>query len=637
MASVKRSRPTDFALADPLRPPAARRRHLLSSLYSQSFTHQTALQAHHSCVNALAISPGEGRWLASGGDDKRVLLWDATHEARDGTVGEPKAWFTGAQSNIFSIDFVCDGTKVFSAGNDTAVMCHDLETSAASTLPAFATTSASSPAGPTNIWLDNDDSIHGLSCHPSNPNLFLTAAADGTLRQYDSRTSPGCVGAIADTYEMADVRYHPISNDLFAYCGEEGRAGLIDGRMAWTDGSGTGGASWRAKVAREAAVVQYDTLLVRSKEPKTSSFPPTRASDVPEPITHGVDPQRARPGISSLAFAPSGSLLCLTLSGYLPTLYELSSPQPLATFSAPLPDPSPEPGLPRTYRNSCTTKHGSFGGGPGAVPGEGLFYAAGSDDFKSYVWEVPTVEMMKEKRRELKSGTPEEKDIGFASLQTPDLLTLPARLTSPSSILTGHRSIVNTALFHPTLPYLFTSGVEKVIIRHSASASPLSPSSTQLRSASRPPSTASWRFEPRAFAASYRHPSLFGPADPGLQTDLVPCETAAERERRLRSEDTEVLEYFDALIDMGECEAEELWARTGRGGSGSEDEDDDEGEEDEEERELLEAARAMGDQGITRRILETIYRLEDEEGTEGSSSEGGSGWSSEEEERDEAG
>ncbi|GAA5902267.1 hypothetical protein JCM5296_003968 [Sporobolomyces johnsonii] len=635
MTSLKRSHPADFALADPLRPPASRRRHLLSSLFSHSFNHQTALVAHHSCVNALAISPGEARWLASGGDDKRVLLWDATNDAGDGTLGEPKAWFRGSQSNIFSVDFVCDGTKVLSAGNDTTVMCHDLETSAASTLPTFASTSASSPAGPTNVWLDSTEPIHGLSCHPSNPSLFLTAGEDGTLRQYDLRTSPGCVGTIADTYPMADVRYHPLSTDLVAYCGEEGRAGLIDGRMAWEDGNVSGGTNWRGQVARarEAAVVQYDTLLVRAP---TKQLWSTIDGDPTKAVPTRVNPQRARPGISSLAFAPSGSVLCLTLTGYLPALYELSSPQPLANFSAPLPDPSSKSDFPQTYRNVCTTKHGSFGGGPGAVPGEGLFYAAGSDDFKSYVWEVPSVERMKERRSESNGGVPEEKDIVFGSRQTPDLLTLPAPLTTPSSILTGHRSIVNTVLFHPTLPYLFTSGVEKLIIRHSAS--PPSPSSTRLRSpsASHPPPSAalpkSWHFEPRPPVAASRYPSLFGPPDPGLDTALRPGETGPERERRLRREDTEVLEYFDALVEGEGREEEGLWA-----GSGCEDEDEEEDDDDDEVQELLEAARAMGGQGTTRRILETLYRLEGEEGADASSSSEGGSESSEEDERDEAG
>lgn len=42
----------------------------------------------------------------------------------------------------------------------------------------------------------------------------------------------------------------------------------------------------------------------------------------------------------------------------------------------------------------------------------------------------------------------------------------PLQVTSPTTRLYGHRSIPNTALFHPTLPILFTAGVEKIVKLH---------------------------------------------------------------------------------------------------------------------------------------------------------------------------
>ncbi|GAA5884366.1 hypothetical protein JCM1840_004780 [Sporobolomyces johnsonii] len=185
---------------------------------------------------------------------------------------------------------------------------------------------------------------------------------------------------------------------------------------------------------------------------------------------------------------------------------------------------------------------------------------------------------MKEWRRsELNGQMPEEKDVVvFGSCPTPDLFTLPAPLTSPSSILTVHRSIVNTTLFHPTLPYLVTSGVKKVIICHSPSPSS---SSTRLQSRSPSPSAShppppSWHFVPHPLTATYRHPPLFCPPDPGLETALRHGETGPKREHWLRREDTEVLKYFDGLVEL---EEEGLWA------GGSEDEEDEEDEKDEEE------------------------------------------------------
>lgn len=164
-------------------------------------------------------------------------------------------------------------------------------------------------------------------------------------------------------------------------------------------------------------------------------------------LTRGFGPAQryAYPTVSSFTFDRTGSTLCATISGYLPTLYELSDPEPLACFASPAPvagaaDGGPAPSspsastvsteandrtslegesdapkrastsarpdagshllsFPRGYRNTTTTKHGSFGGGVDAAPGRGLYYAAGSDDFKAYVWEVPNLEHLREERR----------------------------------------------------------------------------------------------------------------------------------------------------------------------------------------------------------------------------------------------
>ncbi|GAA5862389.1 hypothetical protein JCM8547_007625 [Rhodosporidiobolus lusitaniae] len=638
MHSRKRPLPTDIVISSPSLPPAARRI-FISSAYSSSFTAKKAHKAHHSCINALAVS-SDGRWLASGGDDLRVLV----HDVSTDVAAEPKGCYRGARSNIFTLDFSCNGAKIFSAGNDAAVMCFDLESSS-SAFPI----PLDNGVPPANAWLDHDDSVMGLSCHPSNPALLLSASSDGTLRLFDVR-QPGSVGLIADQFAFDDVVHHPVTPDVFAYAAEGGHLGLIDGRMAWSDASkerasGPNG-GLVVKIASDLAVQQFDATLLRRSSPD-------------KPL------QSAHPTVSSVVFSPTGSLLCATLSGYLPTLYELSSPAPLATFSSPPPPLAPSDktasplSFPQGYRNTCTMKHGSFGGGSGASAGRGLFYAGGSDDFKAYVWEVPDVETLRRRREE--KPKEELSGIGFRSRSHPDKVTLPASISTPSAILTGHRSIVNTALFDPNLPRIWTSGVEKTIVQHSASSQPsLVPSPSPPGSSSAPSSTAagprssssnastltsappssdlSWRFTPRIPRSHLSHPGLSGPSDPGLDSRLQPGESPAQREQRLRGEDLEVLEYFDGLVEM---EGEEtLWDEEGRrfGGDDSEEEDDDEGggtdsgEESEETREFMRALRRRiredegdddeeeernlgeGEGGSTRRILRAIYALEEEEG-----------------------
>ncbi|GAA6013449.1 hypothetical protein JCM10207_008850 [Rhodosporidiobolus poonsookiae] len=615
MSTRKRALPTDFALANPARPPAAFRNSLASSLYSSGFPSQSAILAHHSCVNALAISP-DGRWLASGGDDQRVLLSQCDDAGVNGVVGEPVGCYRGARSNIFAIDFSCDGKKILSAGNEGAVIMHDLETSS-STFPH----SLSEGIPPENAWLDHDDSVMGVSCHPSNPHLFLTASSDGTIRNFDARTQPGCTGVLADTYSIDDVMHHPLTPDVFAYGGERAHVGLVDGRTAWSDGAAEaarGRVSGSMKLVSEVAVTEFNAALARRVKPR----PPS--DKLPET-------GKAHPTISSVAFSPSGSLLCATVSGHLSTLYELSSPAPLATFSAPAP-PLPVPsregeeasyGFPRGYRNTTTTKHGSFGGGPGATAGSGLYYAAGSDDFKAYAWEVPSVEALKAAVQEVSLS--DLNGIGYMCMSPkPGYCTLPASISTPSSILTGNRSIVNSALFHPTLPLVFTSGVEKTIVRHSASCPssilssavppPRNPFPSVLPD---PPPPPSWRFTPRPPRSHLSHPGLLGPADPALDPTAQAGESAAQRERRLRAEDREVLEYFDGLVEMEGEEA--LWDETGRGRFGGDSSEDEEEEEDDEmdEEEWQELLQGIGNDGTTRRMLTAIYAAEAEGGSSG--------------------
>lgn len=59
-----------------------------------SFRYSTPLLAHSSCINALAISNGNGSLLASGGDDRVVQLWRLGNLTGD---EKPVARYRGAR------------------------------------------------------------------------------------------------------------------------------------------------------------------------------------------------------------------------------------------------------------------------------------------------------------------------------------------------------------------------------------------------------------------------------------------------------------------------------------------------------------------------------------------------------------
>ncbi|ORY42721.1 WD40-repeat-containing domain protein [Leucosporidium creatinivorum] len=505
------------AFNDPLAHPARRTAgSALSSRYAAGFPHHTSLKAHESCVNALSCSNGNGKYLASGGDDKVVQLWSILGDL--GGEQKPVARYRGARANVFSISFDCDNRKLYSTGADATILMHDLET---------ASTSSTGPSGaPTDVWIDHDDSVHAVRCHPTDPHLFMTASEDGTVLSFDTRSEGRAVGILAERTEMNDVVYHPLQPTQFATADADGRVLLHDSRMAF------GGSSTQGQLASEVAVLKYCTDLLKPLAPAE-----------PNPLLPSTEITTflpAAPSSSSITFSPTGNLICATMSQFFPTLFELSSPEPLATLSSPRTEG-------KGYRNTTTTKHGSFGDS-----GDKLWYAAGSDDFNAYVWEVPTLEAMKEGRRA--PGTEAKDwfngDVPSVSFDTrtesfPDF-TIPVSLSTPSHILSTHRSIVNTALFHPSLPLLFTSGIEKLVVVHSPT----------------PFSTPSPPFIPRKPR----------PNKAGLDT-----RDEDEEDRLGLGEDTAALEYFDALLEDNDGREDALWRDGhGRGWMG---EDDDEEEE----------------------------------------------------------
>lgn len=114
---------------------------------------------------------------------------------------------------------------------------------------------------------------------------------------------------------------------------------------------------------------------------------------------------------------------------------------------------------------------------------------------------------------------------------------IPAQLDTPEAIVTGHRSIVNTALFHPTLPLLFTSGIEKHILAHRSQ-----------RFTSSVSAGPSWKFVPRG--PSTRTAGVYGSL-----SDYSGDETSDNPE----AEDTRALEYFDNLLAQNNSRGDALW------------------------------------------------------------------------------
>jgi WD40 repeat protein len=78
------------------------------------------LTGHHSAVVSTLVFSPDGRFLASGGLDRQVMIWDVSTRAR-------WAILTGHDDIVTSLDFSPDGKTLASAGGDHVVVLWTLD------------------------------------------------------------------------------------------------------------------------------------------------------------------------------------------------------------------------------------------------------------------------------------------------------------------------------------------------------------------------------------------------------------------------------------------------------------------------------------------------------------------------------
>ncbi|CAL1534613.1 unnamed protein product [Lymnaea stagnalis] len=194
----------------------------LSSLKQSLFGHRLAqsqslfkidLRGHYGCVNAIEYST-DGEFIASGGDDRRLLLWNVGQTIFDNKG--PSVIDTQHISNINSCCFDAEDKKVATGGrNDGQVIVHDFSVQMST------------------IVCGLNDAIYCLSPDPINATIIATASDDGKAQILDTRMpkfSAPFVLADQDA-AMHSIMYNPMDPVLLATANSKHGIGLWDIRM----------------------------------------------------------------------------------------------------------------------------------------------------------------------------------------------------------------------------------------------------------------------------------------------------------------------------------------------------------------------------------------------------------------------
>ncbi|KAE9408863.1 WD40 repeat-like protein [Gymnopus androsaceus JB14] len=384
------------------------------------------LRAHTSCINALAFSSDTGgRFLASGGDDLQIHLWDFHQE----DVTEPCHTFIGPRSNIFSLEFSRSNHYLFAGGTDTMVHQFDVSRLDSGTLTR-------NDNLPMTMYREND-TIREITCHPFQDEIFLSASDSGRIITHDLRvnSSNNPITRAADIIQLAtevtSTKFHPTIEHLFITADAKGNVCLRDTRMAFGP---------RKSRTNNGIVRSFCTTLAKRNIRNMSN-----------------------PESSSVAFDREGKKIAVTFLHYYPTIYSVSDPYPIAICTGR--DTAESMLSQRTgYSNSCTIKHGCFGG-PESVS-DADYYCGGSDNFCAYLWKIPPVEHLIEQRGEIPAHEwrlEGSNTVGFAE-GFESSKYVPAEISTPSSVT---NPLINTTLIHPYFPMILTAGIERTITLHS--------------------------------------------------------------------------------------------------------------------------------------------------------------------------
>eukprot|EP00803_Ostreobium_quekettii_P007036 evm.model.scf_447EXC.1 EVM.evm.TU.scf_447EXC.1 scf_447EXC:3250-9777(-) len=156
-------------------------------LLASKLCEEAVLKGHMGCVNRLAWN-SDGSRIVSGSDDRKVMIWKYP-EAH----APPLALHTQHDANIFGVHFLpCTGDRMVVSGSmDHTVNLHRLDSLKAEARADWAPRGrgAGEVDPRTTVYACHRGRVKDVEVEPMNPHNFWSVSEDGTIRQFDVRSS----------------------------------------------------------------------------------------------------------------------------------------------------------------------------------------------------------------------------------------------------------------------------------------------------------------------------------------------------------------------------------------------------------------------------------------------------------------